>query len=289
MSKEIITALIEFKNPNFNFYKNVPEHVDIEEQRLIYYRMMHGVQGGQYQEEKCEDVRFMSKEVRPWNNDQVKKYLDKYFADLKNKGVNPYCSNIKALSSWVDRQFSDYQCDWEYTNEHVKDMLGNSLQVGMSHGEKFVLINVERTKIWFTLGHKVRGCNDGQYGKNTPSKIVGNSFYNKDDELIFWYDEEQRQRLQEKYDSENAEKKAWAEWAKVKDQLNETTFITIPYLVAEHMLECVPPKRMDKGRWLVGEAYDLNAKGEYTYLECRQVSKGNWEAKYTSINEYDKK
>lgn len=283
----ITAALLEFDNPNFNFYKYIPEWQDVEAVRVNYLQMDHPIL--KQQPQKCKDVRVMGDNIRPWNQQQVRKYLDKYFADLKNKGVNPYCSNIHPLSTWVDRQFNDYHCDWEYTDEYIKDMFGNPLPVGVSHGEKFVLVNVERTNIWFYMKHKVRGCNDGMHGKNKPAKIVGDSFYNKDDELIFWYDEEQRQRLQQMYDDEYAEKYAWEQWEAVKDQLNEVSFIPIPYLVAMHMLEAVPPKRMEySGRWLVGEAYSTSINGNgYTYLECRQVSKDTWEAKLTTVHEYD--
>ena len=288
MEKPVIkAALLQFKNKNYNFVKYFrPE--DEDQFHYRNYREMHPVLGCR-QEQECRGIRFMSAEVRQWNQDQVKKYLDKYFKDLKDKGVDPFCSDIRPLGSWLIFEYDTFESDWEITDEFVTDMYENKLNVYNFHGKKLVLIKAERTNLWIHLGQKVRGCNNSQYGLNKPVKIVGNSYYNKNDELIFWYDEAQRKKLQEEYDSENGRKKAWEEWEKVKSQVNNTTFTPIPYVVAEEFLECVPPKRMDSGRWLVGEAYDHNAEGQALYLECRRVVKGKWEAKYTTVSEFDKK
>ena len=80
---------------------------------------------------------------------------------------------------------------------------------------------MEQTKLFNKIGQKVRGLNNGEYGRSRPDKVKGNSFYNSSNQLIFWYGKEQKERLEAKMQDQIDWNNAWDEYKKVKDQRNE--------------------------------------------------------------------
>lgn len=283
------TAYLEFRDPHHNHSLVVDPLLTDDEIVFKYLYVLKEVPNlGPDNHRQVIGVKVKTKELTPVNQAEFEGFFNAYCYDLLKKGVHPFCSDIYALSTWVSKYILPHSCAWEFDHGKITDMYGTELSVGVIEGERFVLFRMEDTKLFSQLGQKVRGLNNGEYGRSRPEKVKGNSFYNNSNQLVFWNDEDQKKQLEEKMQYEIDWTNAWAEYDKVKGQLNDKTCIPVMDIVAMHIMESVPPVRFDRNRFLAGEASHSDANNTLVYQEFRKVSNKEpmWESKYSTVEQY---
>ncbi len=286
---QIKRALLKFEDSKYNHTRGVSPTADDSEIMSRFLNVMIQVPQAPYlTHKKCIDVEISTYDIKPMNQAEFSAFYNQYMEDLKNKGVHAFCSNVRALSAWTRRTFDTWSCSWDFTKETVIDMFGYALQVGVLDEHRFVLVNLEQTKIFDHCKQNVRCCNDGEYGRSRPAKREGDSFYNNSGELIFYFDDEQKKELERQLQDEIDTTKAWDEYRKVRDGISLTNWVKCHDIVAMHFLESVPPVRMGGARFLAGEAADHTPDGYAMYQEFRRLTSDEWETKYSTVAEYEK-
>jgi hypothetical protein len=279
---KLTTALIKFEDSKYNYCKQIGEHTSEDEAFGRYYDKEIGVRGYNGLK-KCISVRFASVVTQVTDQVEFKAFYDDYMKHFTDQGIYAFCSNVRALSSWTFHEFKTDDCGWEFTQETVVDKHGLHQQIGIFQGHKFVLIDMDTTWIFQHVKNKVRGCNDGQYGRNNPIQKVGESFYNKDAQLIFYFNDKQKQKLQDEYESRLNWNKGWKAYNKVKKDISLTNWVECNHQVAWHFMESVPPVIFGLTRFLSGEAVDHTSKGKSIYQEFKQVDNDKWLTKYSTV------
>jgi len=77
----------------------------------------------------------------------------------------------------------------------------------------------------------------------------------------------------------------WREGLKLAES-DFTTAVEMTGAAYWHFLECVPPKRMERGAFVCGEPYTHNDKGEGVYLCGREIA-GKHIAQYGTLKQFD--
>ncbi len=216
---------------------------------------------------------------------EFQKVYSDYLKHFEQYNMPAFNTGIHAISTWCDRSFKLHRSDWGRTPETVTDIYGQTLGVWQLGEQKFIVFNFRDTKLFDISRCGVIGLNDFRCEETiTHNK---DSFYNRKGQLIYYKDEEQKERLKELYKDFLELRNGWNQYEEVKNQINEENWTLIPSVIAIELLNSVPPVRMDSGeRFLVGEPYRDNAEGVALYLECRKADNG-YNAKYSTVREYD--
>ena len=122
------TAKLIFKDEKHNHTLEVDPLASDEAIKAKYQFVNKEVPNAPYEHyEMCIDVEVTTKEITPMNQAEFEGFFNAYCEDLKNKGVHAFCSDVRALSTWVRRDLKIDSCSWDFTSEKINDMYGHAL------------------------------------------------------------------------------------------------------------------------------------------------------------------